>query len=208
MRELASASPSTAASPAILRNCSRITGRYSASGRRASTTGWLRRERSLRASSVVEGHGDLQAFGAYGTGFSVPGFYPDLSSVGREVRADLVRTLGIRGNRLGRVVDRGLGVRHSARLQKRVLGQARVHLLPGRHARAAAHAGQKPRAVRQPANHGWSRRVMTRMTRAATVVRGPADGTRLLASVRGRAGVSTGEQVYARLPEDAFLEAR
>ncbi len=29
MRELASASPSTAASPAILRNCSRMTGRYS-----------------------------------------------------------------------------------------------------------------------------------------------------------------------------------
>jgi len=35
-----------------------------------------------------------------------------------------------------------------------------------------------------------------------------ADGTRLLASVRGRAAVSTGERVYARLPEDAFLEAR
>jgi ABC-type Fe3+/spermidine/putrescine transport system ATPase subunit len=34
------------------------------------------------------------------------------------------------------------------------------------------------------------------------------DGARLLASVRGRAAVSTGEWVYARLPEDAFLEAR
>ena len=33
-------------------------------------------------------------------------------------------------------------------------------------------------------------------------------GTRLLASVRGRPAVSTGDRVYARLPEDAFLEAR
>jgi putative spermidine/putrescine transport system ATP-binding protein len=35
-----------------------------------------------------------------------------------------------------------------------------------------------------------------------------ADGTRLLASVRGRAGLSAGERVSARLPEDAFLEPR
>ncbi len=34
------------------------------------------------------------------------------------------------------------------------------------------------------------------------------DGTRLLASVRGRAPVSSGDRVHARLPEDAFLEAR
>jgi ABC-type Fe3+/spermidine/putrescine transport system ATPase subunit len=34
------------------------------------------------------------------------------------------------------------------------------------------------------------------------------DGTRLLASVHGRAAMSIGERVHARLPEDAFLEAR
>ena len=34
------------------------------------------------------------------------------------------------------------------------------------------------------------------------------DGTRLIASVRGRAAVSAGERVFAHLPEDAFLETR
>jgi hypothetical protein len=34
------------------------------------------------------------------------------------------------------------------------------------------------------------------------------DGARLLARVGGRAAVSIGERVFARLPEDAFLEAR
>jgi putative spermidine/putrescine transport system ATP-binding protein len=35
-----------------------------------------------------------------------------------------------------------------------------------------------------------------------------ADGTRLIASVRGRARVSIGERVQARMSEDAFMEAR
>jgi putative spermidine/putrescine transport system ATP-binding protein len=35
-----------------------------------------------------------------------------------------------------------------------------------------------------------------------------ADGTRLLASVRGRARASAGERVHARIPEDVFLEIR
>src|SRR5262249_38490831 len=49
IRELARASPSTAASPAIFRNCSRITGRYSSQWPSASTTGWFKWAWSSRA---------------------------------------------------------------------------------------------------------------------------------------------------------------
>src|SRR5215470_3023089 len=49
IRELATANPSTAASPAIFLNCSRITGRYSSQWPSASTTGWFKRAWSSRA---------------------------------------------------------------------------------------------------------------------------------------------------------------
>ena len=47
---LASGQPSTAASPPMRRNSSRITGPYSSQWPSASMTGWLRRARSVRAS--------------------------------------------------------------------------------------------------------------------------------------------------------------
>src|SRR5581483_8432758 len=50
-RWLARASPSTAASPPILRNASRITGPYSSQWPSASMIGWERRDRSVRGST-------------------------------------------------------------------------------------------------------------------------------------------------------------
>lgn len=49
-RWLARANASTAASPPIRRNSSRMTGAYSTQWPSASMMGWLRRERSCRAS--------------------------------------------------------------------------------------------------------------------------------------------------------------
>jgi len=50
IRSLAMASASTAASPPMRRNSSRITGLYSSQCPSASTIGWVRRFRSFRAS--------------------------------------------------------------------------------------------------------------------------------------------------------------
>ena len=50
MRRLAIARASTAASPPMRRNSSRMIGAYSSQWPSASMIGWLRRERSFRAS--------------------------------------------------------------------------------------------------------------------------------------------------------------
>ncbi len=50
MRALARSRASTAVSPPIRLNSSRMSGRYSAQWPSASTMGWLRRARSFRAS--------------------------------------------------------------------------------------------------------------------------------------------------------------
>jgi putative spermidine/putrescine transport system ATP-binding protein len=104
---------------------------------------------------------------------------------GRAASGDLVEICGARiAVRLDRTLQTGETVRLLIRPERVALGSAGPNTIPAR-----------VTGVMYLGDHSEVRLELV-------------DGTRLIASVRGRAAVSAGERVFAHLPEDAFLETR